>query len=380
MCDLPILPLGFLILALTASGASAVQVTPSQAREAFVRAQNLESQGDESGALALLWYAAGANPHDADVQNGLGEALERLGAFDPAIDAYQRAVAERPGFRKAENHLILGLVKAGRGPEALDRARALVAGAPKDPDRLFTLGLAQSELDVDQAITTFSRVLELDHKNTLAWYNLALVFKRSDRLGEAVDALSHALAIERRPEVLYTLGVVYWQQGDVGRAAATLKAATDADPRSPEAQQALGSVLAARGDWKGAADALRRAIALRPGLPGGHETLARVLRQSGDTARAAEEYSEAERLRRRHEIEQEAGVRTAVGTRKAEAGDLTGALDEFRRATAIFEDYAPAHFQIGLVLRRLGDLDASQAAFDRATKLDPRLVAPPASR
>ena len=316
------------------------------------------------------------NPADADVQNGLGEALERLGAFDAAIDAYQRALAGRRGFRKAERHLVLALVKAGRGPDALERARALVADAPKDPDRLFTLGLAQSELDVEQAISTFRRVLELDHKNTLAWYNLALVFKRSDRLSDAVDALNRALAIERRPEALYTLGVVYWQQGDADRAAAALKAAVEADPQSSEAQQTLGSVLAARGDWKGAADALRRAIALRPALPGAHETLARVLRESGETARATAELEEAERLRRAHELEQEAGVRTAVGTRKAEAGDLIGALDEFRRATALFDGYAPAHFQMGLVLRRLGQPDASRAAFDRAARLDPRLVAP----
>src|SRR6188768_2603977 len=104
--------------------------------------------------LARLWDAAARNPRDADVQNRLGEALERMGALDAAVDAYRLALAERPEFRKASNNLILALVKAGKGEEAVQRARALVAAAPEDPDRHFTLGLAQSEQNVSDAIAS----------------------------------------------------------------------------------------------------------------------------------------------------------------------------------------------------------------------------------
>jgi tetratricopeptide (TPR) repeat protein len=352
------------------------QAEPSSAGDAYTRAIELESRGNQSGALALLWYAAGLTPRDADVQNRLGEALERIGALDAAIDAFRRAVAERPAFRKADNNLILTLVKAGKGPEAIARARALVAGAPDDPDRVFTLGLAESEQDVAAAIATFRRVLQIEPKHTLARYNLALVLKRADRLPEAIEALQRALEIEPRPEALYTLGVIYWQQGDTERAARALRDAVAADARYADAHYTLGAVLAARNDWPGAVDALRRAIALRPNLPGAHYSLARVLQQSGEAAAGAAEFEEAERLRRRAQAEQEAGVWTAVGSRTLESGDLTGALDQFRRATAVFDGYAPAHFQIGLVLRRLGQSEAADAAFHRAAQLNPGLVAP----
>ena len=76
MRGVPILPLGLLILALTANGASAAQASASEAREAYARAIELQSHGDESGALALLWYAAGANPRDPDIQNGLAIKIE----------------------------------------------------------------------------------------------------------------------------------------------------------------------------------------------------------------------------------------------------------------------------------------------------------------
>ena len=44
-----------------------------------------------------------------------------------------------------------------------------------------------------------------------------------------------------------------------------------------------------------------------------------------------------------------------------------------------FDGYAPAHFQLGLVLRRLGQPEASRAAFARAQQLNPSLVPPPYS-
>ena len=240
------------------------------------------------GALALLWEAAGLAPRDADVQNRLGEALERMGALDAAVDAYRRGGgrASRTSGRPS-NNLILALVKAGKGPEAVERARALVAAAPDDPDRRFTLGLAQSEQNVNDAVASFRRVLELAPRHALARYNLALVLRRADRLPEALDELHRTLAIEPRPEAHYTLGVIYWHQGELDRAADALRAAIAAEPRYADAHDTLGAVLRARRDWAGAAASLRRAIALRPDLAGAHYTLGQVLQVSRRRDRGA---------------------------------------------------------------------------------------------
>ncbi len=86
--------------------------------------------------------------------------------------------------------------------------------------------------------------------------------------------------------------------------------------------------------------------------------------------------AEAERLRRQAQREQEAGVWTAVGARKMDGGDLLGALDAFRRATTVLETYAPAHYQMGRVLQRLGEPEAARAAFVRAQQLNSSLTPP----
>ena len=365
-----------IVLGVGAHTPAAGQGATGRAKEAYARGIELESQGNHTAALSLLWEAAGLAPRDPDVQNRLGEALERIGALDGAVDAYRRAVAERPGFRKASNNLILALSKVGKGAEAVERARALVAEAPADPDRLFTLGLALSEQDVDQSIAAFTRALELAPRHTLARYNLALVLRRVDRPADALRELDRALAIERRPEALYTQGVIYWHQGDLTRAAESLRGAVAVSPDYADAHYALGGVLKTERDWGGAADALRKAIALQPDLFSARYALAQVLRAAGDERGARTVTEEADGLRERSVREREALTWTAVGIQKVEGGDLTGALESFTRATTAYEAYAPAHYQMGLVLRRLGRDAAAGAAFARAQRLNPKLIPP----
>jgi Tfp pilus assembly protein PilF len=138
----------------------------------------------------------------------------------------------------------------------------------------------------------------------------------------------------------------------------------------------LGTIRAAGRDWAGAAVELRRALALRPDVPGTHITLARVLRATGDEAGARTHAAEGERLRRASELEQEARVWTSLGTERLERGDAIAALDAFRRASAISNSYAPAYFQMGRALDRLGEPEAADGAYAKARALNPHLIAP----
>jgi tetratricopeptide (TPR) repeat protein len=369
-------PIGLLLVVAVCARSAAAQEADVRARDVYARALEMEARGNDGAALPLLWEAAGLAPDDPDVQNRLGEALARLGALDAAVDTYRRALSARPDFQKAADNVVLALVQSGRGAEAVSEARAFIARSPGNPDRWFTLGLAQAEQDVEEAMRTFARVLAVAPRHTLARYNLALVLQRADRLSDAAEELGRALAIEPRPEAYYTLGVIRWHQGDLDAALTALRAAVAADPRYASAHYTLGAVLKERRDWAGAAEALRRAIALRPDQPGAYVTLARVLQLLGDERGARTQFEEGERLRLQAQRTQEALVWTAVGTEKLDAGNLAGALDALRRATAVFEGYAPAHYQMGRALARLGEPEAARAAFVRAQQLNPSLLPP----
>lgn len=100
---------------------------------------------------------------------------------------------------------------------------------------------------------------------------------------------------------------------------------------------------------------------------------------SGDARGARAHLAEAERLRLRAQVEQEASVWTSVGTRQLDEGDPAAAIECFRRAIAVFDAYAPAHYQMGRALQRLNRQEEARAAFARAKQLNPSLVSPPDS-
>jgi tetratricopeptide (TPR) repeat protein len=235
-----------LALLLTAGDALAWQ--DSRARQVYDRAIALEGEGNAAAGLALLWEASGLSPRDPEIQNRLGESLARMGALDAAIAAYRAALAARPDFLKAETNLILALVSAGQSEDAVARARTLLAQAPRDAERHFVLGLAQAELDVDGAIESFRRAVDLDPRHGLARYNLGLVLRRADRLAEAVEELTRALAVEARPEIHFTLGVIHWHRGDLAAALTSLRRAAAGRPKEAATHETLGAVLKACGD------------------------------------------------------------------------------------------------------------------------------------
>ena len=354
----------------------AAQTRPASTTDLYQRALELERRGNHPAALSLLWEAAGLAPGDGAIQDHLGEALERIGALDAAVEAYRAAVEARPSPRGASNHLLLALVKSGRSAEGIARARAAAQDAPGDAERWFTLGLAQADVDGDGAIDSFRKALALDRRHALARYNLALVLYHADRLQPALDELHAALAIQPRPEVHYTTGIVYWHQGELDRALGALGDAVKANPSYADAHLALGTIYKARGDLKRAAAALNRTIELRPDLPAPHIVLAQALLLGGDEAGARRESAAADRLRTEAQQAQEAATLTAVGAQKLDAGDATGAADCFRRATQAFEAFAPAHYQLGRALERLGEHAAARAAFARAQQLNPALLPP----
>ena len=78
------------------------------------------------------------------------------------------------------------------------------------------------------------------------------------------------------------------------------------------------------------------------------------------------------------QLEREATTWTAVGIARLDAGDPAQAAERFRRALSVFEAYAPAHYQLGRALARLGQADGARAAFARARQLNPSLVPPDA--
>jgi Flp pilus assembly protein TadD len=75
--------------------------------------------------------------------------------------------------------------------------------------------------------------------------------------------------------------------------------------------------------------------------------------------------------------EQAALFATNSGRRLFNAGDIDGAISQFRVAINSSPNYATAHFELGMALRRQGKSDEAREEFRKAAALDPRLSPPP---
>jgi tetratricopeptide (TPR) repeat protein len=150
--------------------------------------------------------------------------------------------------------------------------------------------------------------------------------------------------------------VTLWQMGEFERAATELRAALHIKPDYAEAYYTLGTVLKQMNKLPDAAEALRQAIELQPDFAGAHTTLSSVLKQMGDSAGAAKETEIAAQIRQTKVGLQTATFSTNSGMRLLQAGDLPGAISQFETAIQAAPDYAPAHQQLAIALRRQGDL------------------------
>jgi len=66
-------------------------------------------------------------------------------------------------------------------------------------------------------------------------------------------------------------------------------------------------------------------------------------------------------------------VSTNSGKRLLSAGDLDGAIQQFRSALHSEPNYAAAHYQLALALQRTGQKDEAKREFEKAAELDPKL-------
>jgi tetratricopeptide (TPR) repeat protein len=174
-----------------------------------------------------------------------------------------------------------------------------------------------------------------------------------------------------QPDIHYTLGVTFWQQGEFERAAKELQAAIQVKPDYAEAHYTLGTVLKQQGRLPAAAASLQEAIRLQPDFAGAHTTLAAILRQTGDAEGAARERQLGEQISKEKTNLQAATFDTNSGKRLLTVGDLDGAISQFRAAIRIVPEYAPAHFYLSEALLRKGEKAEAEREFQRAAELDP---------
>lgn len=115
------------------------------------------------------------------------------------------------------------------------------------------------------------------------WLATALEYEADgDTRAEAIDAYDHALCIDpQRLDALLNCGTLFYEEGNLKKAAEYFERALQADPDNPLAHFNLGSVLEEVGRLEAARLHLRHAVRLDPSYPDAHYNLAFVCEKLG---------------------------------------------------------------------------------------------------
>ncbi|HXJ03223.1 MAG TPA: tetratricopeptide repeat protein [Micropepsaceae bacterium] len=239
----------FLISASIALADCAVASTPAKeaaeksAQDVVVREQLLpvlrlaraaRDAGDLSSAVNLYRTALNGQPDDAALTVEFADTLQDAGAFDEAINAYNKANGKMPRLDGllglARVHLALG--QADKALGFAEQARAL---APTESRVLITRGVALDMLGRHpEAQGSYRAVLEVQPRSVAARNDLALSLALAGQYPEALDILTPmAKSTTAPPRVRQNLALVYGLMGNKARA--TELSRVDLDKEATEA-------------------------------------------------------------------------------------------------------------------------------------------------
>ena len=238
------------------------------------------------------------------------------------------ASAQDSSFSRA-----VALQKAGDFEGAAGEYRQFLAAHPDNVEARSNLGVVLVNLGkYEDAINEYKAALTSAPSNAVVRLNLGLALYKASQLEEALEAFG--LVLKASPEKLQARYLAADCQLRLGRPA--------------EAINLLESLETARGDDPVLSYLLGMAYLATKRVEKGQLFIDRILRQ-GDSAQAS----------------------VLMGLAKRGAGDMKGALDDFKRAVELDPELAGVHGLYGQALLSIGSPDVARREFEAELSRNP---------
>jgi tetratricopeptide (TPR) repeat protein/TolB-like protein len=229
--------------------------------------------------------------------------------------------------------------------------------------------------NVDRSIELFQSAIRKDPAFALAHAGLGEAYwrhyrdtRQSEWSVRASEAIATALRLDPNDAaVRYSLAMTYRGTGRLPEAIEQLRETVTVGPAGDDPHRLLGQLLAQTGQETEGLAHLQKAIDLRPSYSANHQALGIVHYNAGRYAAAIPP------LKRAVELQPDSGWGYQVlGTAYHAMDDTTNARANYEKAIA-FGD-AKAHSNLGALLFSVGDLEGAARSYREALKLEPNSI------
>ena len=386
----------------------ALQLDPLDSATRRNLAWNQYDLGELEPAKANLERVLRERPHDATATLLLGMVEEEAQQFANAIKllvSVPEQVRERPESLAALARAYYYSGQPAKSHEILKELQSRSA----EPETVFTTARVAAELqDFDSAEALFRSISKSYPDREKLGYALARVEYRAGRFSESLETLRRVIAAGQESSEIYNLlGWCLYKKDDAKGAVAALDRAIALDPAEESNYVDVGMILLENHLFKGAMTAADKAMAVAPGSSGGRRLKALVEFRLGHVNDAEALYARAvdlnpadaeaaiglataqldigknaeaettlkkaiERLPRAAVLYQAYGSMLLWGEGKENGEVEAHALELLRKAESLDPSLAEAHYDLGKLALREGNMREALRQLETAAKLDPK--------
>src|SRR5581483_1687921 len=263
----------------------------------------------------------------------LGKGYFALGIMDHAEKAFNLALTLDPECTLCDVYLAQITEQQGLNEQALAYLIEAKKRAPKDPDVLFEFGK---------------------------------VCLQQNLVKDALAALDEAVRLRPdRDSYVYVLASANVASGDLTKAAALLSGLLQKHPKDPALSYAMGAVYYLQAKYPEAESSLKRSLELEPDQVAAAYYLALTYDASGEDEKAVPIFRDLLKNHPQHAL-----ANVKLGGILVREHQYEEAQQDLERAVSLDPNSAEAHYQLGVLLGRLGKKSESEAQFALSRKFE----------
>jgi|GEM_PF-2815306 len=396
----------------------------ARAAEFLKEARTLAAEGQYDQAIIQYKAAIANSPENAAALEELGDTYFKQGDTTNAYTYYKSASKKAPSNVEVLSKLARFYHMYGQWEELKKAAATIVSlspgGATEAQAHHYLAQAYYRDGDWRQAAAEFAKAFELDKTDVDAVLAYALVCREKlqapkeaelalgQLLARANDA---ALAAGERAGAALRAAKYYWAAGQTKDAETAIKAAAalapddalyrrelgdfykergrdaeslalaekayleavETDPKSAPAQISLGIFYRETGRTDKAVEAFSKAVGLAPGATT-YQYLIETLVDRGNLEGAADEIAAMRKIKNAGVTADYLEGRLLVTQSRGTGEEFRKGEELLRKVVKVRPDFAPARYQLGLVLASRGMLDDAAVEFEKTLEIEPNFT------